>query len=354
MGGSAVGLQVRSRWVSPGTVTAMDVGAHEREGLTIRRAAVADRARIIQLCRASLGWGPDDPNEALFAWKHDENPFGASPVWVAETGDGEIAGLRVFLRWQFRTPEGTVLRAVRAVDTATHPDHRGKGIFTKLTLGAIPDLEDDGVDLIFNTPNDKSRPGYLKMGWSEVGRVPVGVRLASATSIPRVLRARTAAELWSRPSELGENAPDVLADTTAVERLLERCGAAPRIATDRTAAYLRWRYRFPPLRYRAVLVGRSIEEGLVILRLRGRGPALEVAVCEVLAPDPAMIRPSIRRIVDETAADHLLRCGGPAMVRDGFVRAPQLGPILTWRPICRSGVPAMKDLSLTFGDIELF
>ena len=332
----------------------MDVGAHEREGLTIRRAGGTDRARIIELCRASLGWGPDDPNEAFFAWKHDENPFGPSPAWVAETEDGALVGLRVFLRWRFRTPEGETLRAVRAVDTATHPDHQGKGIFTKLTLGAIPDLHDEGVDLIFNTPNDKSRPGYLKMGWSEVGRVPVGVRLASPTSVPRVLRARTAAELWSRPSQLGEPAPDVLADEDAVQRLLDRCGVPQRIATERTVAYLQWRYRFAPLRYRAVLIGRTIEEGLVILRLRGRGPALEAAVCEVLAPDPSRVRPAVRRIVDETDADHLLRCGGPAMVRDGFVPAPQLGPILTWRPIGRSGVPGMKDLSLTFGDIELF
>ena len=332
----------------------MAVGADEREGLTIRQAGVADRGRVVELCRASLGWAPHDPNEAFFAWKHDENPFGPSPAWVAETENGDLAGLRVFLRWRFRTPDGATLRAVRAVDTATHPDHQGKGIFTRLTRGALPDLHDDGVDLIFNTPNDKSRPGYLKMGWSEVGRVPVGVRVASPRSLPRVLRARTAAELWSRPSDIGDPAPDVLADEAAVRGLLDACGPARGIATDRTVTYLQWRYRFPPLRYRAVLVGRTIEEGLVILRLRGRGPALEGAVCEVLAPDPARIKPAVRRIVRETAADHLLRCGGPGMVRDGFVPAPRLGPILTWRPIRHSGVPRMRELSLTFGDIELF
>ncbi len=47
----------------------------------------------------------------------------------------------------------------------------------------------DGVDVVFNTPNDQSRPGYLKMGWSEVGRVPVAVRLRSALSARRVAGA---------------------------------------------------------------------------------------------------------------------------------------------------------------------
>jgi GNAT superfamily N-acetyltransferase len=74
-------------------------------------------------------------------------------------------------------PDGTTINAVRAVDTATHPDWQGRGIFSRLTLGALDDLRDDGVDCVFNTPNDKSRPGYLKMGWQQVGKVPVSVRL---------------------------------------------------------------------------------------------------------------------------------------------------------------------------------
>ena len=32
---------------------------------------------------------------------------------------------------------------------------------------------------MFNTPNDKSRPGYLKMGWHQVGRPPSSVRVRS-------------------------------------------------------------------------------------------------------------------------------------------------------------------------------
>ncbi len=39
-----------------------------------------------------------------------------------------MIGFRTFLRWEFEDA-GRVVRAVRAVDTATHPDHRGRGIF---------------------------------------------------------------------------------------------------------------------------------------------------------------------------------------------------------------------------------
>ena len=123
----------------------MSTNAPAADELTIRRAGPEDREAIITLARASLGWKEGDPNEAFFAWKHDENAFGTSPAWLSVAPDGRIAGLRVFLRWRFRTPQGQTLSAVRAVDTATHPDFQGRGIFTTLTLGALPDLRDDGI-----------------------------------------------------------------------------------------------------------------------------------------------------------------------------------------------------------------
>src|SRR5690606_32239213 len=110
--------------------------------------------------------------------KHRRNPFGASPMWVAETDEG-LAAVRAMMRWELAGPDGRVLRAVRAVDTATHADHRGRGLFRRLTLGAVESLTAEGVDLVFNTPNDQSRPGYLTMGWEVLGRVPLAVALPS-------------------------------------------------------------------------------------------------------------------------------------------------------------------------------
>jgi GNAT superfamily N-acetyltransferase len=139
--------------------------------LTIRRASRADLPEILTLAQRSLGWLGDDADTRFFAWKHFENPFGESPMWVAEA-DGRLAGFRTFLRWDLCTPTGQVRHAVRAVDTATDPDFQGRGIFTRLTLAALDELRAEGVDFVFNTPNDQSRPGYLKMGWHLVARPP--------------------------------------------------------------------------------------------------------------------------------------------------------------------------------------
>lgn len=322
--------------------------------LTVRRAAAADRAAIVDLCRSSLGWKPDDPNERFFAWKHDQNPFGASPSWVAEA-NGRLLGVRIFLRWRFRNPDGSVLRAVRAVDTATHPDAQGRGIFTKLTLGALPDLRDDGVDFIFNTPNDKSRPGYLKMGWAAVGRVPVGVRVAGVGRLSAVAGARAAADKWSQPSEFGVSAPDAFADDAEVAALLAVSSSpSSRISTDRNIAYLRWRYSFDDLHYRVVPIGDSIAAGAVVFRLRRRGAALEATISELAAPSTSAARSALRSVLRATGADYAIAGGGPDLLRAGFVPAPSLGPILTWKPVARTGVPIMNELGLGLGDVELF
>src|SRR4029450_11514322 len=115
--------------------------------------------------------------------------------------DDRLIGLRAFMRWRLAAGDRD-LAAVRAVDTATHPDFQGMGVFSRLTRAALDAMEGQ-VDLVFNTPNGKSGPGYLKLGWREVGRVPVAVR------VRRPLRLLTAARRSLR------TAPAVAADPAA-------------------------------------------------------------------------------------------------------------------------------------------
>src|SRR5262249_36544520 len=111
----------------------------------------------------------------LFEWKHLANPFGRSIAIVAEL-EGSIVGLRALMRWELEAA-GTKVAAVRAVDTATDPEVQRRGIFSGLTTDALDVSRDEGVDLVLNTPNDRSRPGYVKMGWQVVGTCRVWVKV---------------------------------------------------------------------------------------------------------------------------------------------------------------------------------
>lgn len=315
----------------------------------------SDRRGVLDLMAASLGWWSDERFDTIFAWKHDHNPFGRSPAWVA-VDDHKVVGFRTFMRWEHVAAGGEVIRTVRAVDTVTHPSHQGRGVFRRLTLRALDDLRSQGIAFVFNTPNDMSRPGYLKMGWKAVGRLGASVRVVTPASVARLARARVPADLLSVPSAGGRPAPDVLADS-GLAALLYSVDEAPRLRTHRTPEYLRWRYGLPALAYRAVTLSDDVREGLAIFRLRRRGPALECVLCDLLVPagERRAHRALIRSVVRQCGGDYVIRLGGPMLDRSGFVRALAQGPLLT-RYSFAQDLPGgrLDDWALTLGDVELF
>jgi GNAT superfamily N-acetyltransferase len=318
-----------------------------------RRATDADRPAILEVLRRSLGREMDDRYEALFAWKHLENAFGPSPAWVACDGD-RIAGFRTLMRWEFETASGR-FRAVRAVDTATDPDYQGRGIFRTLTLHAVDELREEGVDFVFNTPNDQSRPGYLRMGWQIVGQLPTLVRPTRWHRIARIARARVPAARWSTPTTAGEDAAAVLNDTPALTALLAaRAGAGAGVRTVTTPEYLRWRFGTPLLGYRAVVAPGGLERGVALFRLRARGPSQEAALVAVLtrAGDRRTAGALVRAVARAAPADYVLALGRGPVAPGGMVRLPKTGPLLTWRPVATDRPPTGWDVTL--GDIELF
>jgi len=319
--------------------------------LELRRATDADLPAVLELLRASLGQ-ESEHHEAFFRWKHVENPFGPSPSWVA-TDDNRIVGFRTFLRWEFASA-GRVVRAVRAVDTATHPEYQGRGVFRALTLRALDELRAEGVEFVFNTPNEQSRPGYLKMGWREVGRLRVGVIPTTAGWFSRAIRSRVPASRWSLSTNVGDSAAEALMDGCGVAAELGRGDDVARgseLRTRRTLEFLRWRYAgFAPIGYRAYAVPCDGGDGFVLFRLRRRGATTEAIIGDVVGPAPmATPRRSLARLGREAGADVVLG------VRDGqlakaFIPLPRMGPVLTTRTFADDGVPR---LHLVLGDVEL-
>jgi GNAT superfamily N-acetyltransferase len=307
----------------------------------VRPARPDDEPAVLELLRRSLGWRPQDPMAAFFTWKHRASPFGSSPAWVAESA-GRVVGFRTFMRWSFSGPSGS-LQAVRAVDTATDPEFQGRGIFRRLTLAALEEMAADGVAFVFNTPNDQSRPGYLKMGWKPVGRLPMHVRpRPSPQAAQRLRRARVPADRWSQPTDVGTAATGYGWPGAASADLPDD----GRLRTRTTPDLLDWRYGFEPLRYRVL---QAPGEPPVVIRLRRRGPATEMAVVH---QTPA--RGSRRRVaaaLRATGADYAVALG--ARRPPGFVTLKGRGPLLVARKLTVEP-PPLDSWDLQLGDVELF
>ena len=234
------------------------------QSLAVSRMQVDDLTNVLEALTEAFGDGFDP---GWFHWKHETSPWGRSEAWVARDDRG-LLGVRMLLPWQFRSDPGT-LRAYRPCDTVTVPRARGRGVFSRLTREAIANLEGEGA-FVFNTPNEQSKPGYLKMGFVEWARV----RQWLGTVRPK-------------KSKLGQPIPP--ADST--------CDAT---STAITNDFLIWRYQSCP-KYRYELRGvdgAADSNGIVWRARRWRGVKLMV-IAELWGPS------RLRKILVRAAASEL-------------------------------------------------
>lgn len=113
--------------------------------------------------------------------------------WLYQTNpDGQVIG---FDAWENGTLaahyacipslvelEGQVIRAMLSLNTATHPLHQGKGLFTKLALLTYEKAAAQGIQAVYGVANANSTPGFVrklgfklvrplhaKVGWGTLG-----------------------------------------------------------------------------------------------------------------------------------------------------------------------------------------
>jgi glycosyltransferase involved in cell wall biosynthesis/GNAT superfamily N-acetyltransferase len=318
-----------------------------RAPIDVRPMTGGDTTAVIDLLGAALGRSDDKRYNELFAWKHRSNPFGMSPGWVA-VDSGDIVGVRLFMRWRFRRGNQT-LSAVRAVDTATHPDHQGRGLFTRLTNEALAACLTDGIDFVFNTPNAQSRPGYLKMGWRDVGRPRVAIRPTSIGSLASIIKSRVPADRWSLPIDIGDDIETWLCHADPARRSTPDVSSTDRnLRTDVDDTFLAWRYGLSSLHYRVIDDGSTA----IIVRLRRRGSGSELVIADSFGNAQLADRLAAQT-ANDVGATHALRLGAPNL-RGRFTPMPGIGPDLTWRALNDAGQPPLPNWDLRMGDIELF
>lgn len=194
-----------------------------------------DIDEAVKLCNKCF---PNEVSKEYFVWKHKENPFGRSYGLVA-IEEEKIIGLRMFMKWKFSSGD-KILNALRPVDTCTHPDYRGKGIFKKLTLKGITETKGE-YDFIFNTPNSQSIDGYLGMGWQKFEK-PLHYRLGFVN-------------LFSIGNKF-----DILDINDMDLDNLPTCNSE--FSTQLSQKYLKWRYKF--LKYK---IAKFQDQTIVVFRL---------------------------------------------------------------------------------------
>lgn len=343
----------------------------EKTVIEYRPYARADEEQVLDLLRVALRKQDFPDFRGFWRWKHYENPFGESPGMVA-VADGRVVGLRVFLCWEWHAG-GRAYRAGRAMDTATHPDWARRGIFEHLTRSMLERVEQTGFDFIFNTPNQYSLPGYLKMGWVLVGRLPLRVRVQKPMRLADALVHRAPlGGATAVTAEADNRAVLGLLTEPPVGALIEEAAAVSEtdttlsmgLHTAKTSTYLQWRYgQNRWYQYVAGFDSRGNSAALAICRISRRGDLRELLVADVVTlPDSRSRRLAsqiVGRLARETHADYVVASGLKTEFTwpTGFLPVGRRGPNFTVRPL--RPTPAIDPTALsawaaTFGDLELF
>ena len=162
-----------------GTRTASDESAASDDPYVVRQYEVSDRDGVLDLDEAV--WGRQRSPE-WFAWKYEHNPYLSEiPVHVATLG-GAVVGARPLMAFRLSV-DGAELLALQPSDTMVHPDHRGNGLFTRMTQRAISAHTDGEPALFFNFPNQQVQPGYQKLGWRVAGARTTHYRIQNPESL---------------------------------------------------------------------------------------------------------------------------------------------------------------------------
>ena len=331
----------------------MSTTSLQRMEYTVRAANEQDLPAIIELFELSLGSEHGAPKESFWRWKHIDNPFGVSPVLLAFDGD-KLIGLRAFMRWQW-IHQGQVLPAFRAVDTGTHPDYRGKGIFSRLTKQLIAELKErEPSCFIYNTPNSSSKPGYLKMGWQVLGKPNVIGSVAFNYSRNAMKRF----EAYHRDLQnldFGTLSYNVDLDPDLIH-------------VNHSLAYYAWRYQaIPEIPYGSFLYEKKGVSILLFFHLKPRKYFYELRICDALwlsgAPDRSLLLKACHRLAGRLGTPFISLMSKEPLSRWESVRfrafsLRKFAPEVTVREVNDNElmrlVGDIDNWSFTMGDLELF
>jgi len=314
--------------------------------MIVREAEIEDIPAIVNVLKLSLGEQDLPLSKDIWNFKHVENPFGKSMVFIAEENN-QIIGVRAFMRWRWQLDDKE-LESFRAVDTATHPEHQGKGIFKKLTMKAVEEAKLNGDYFIFNTPNDQSRPGYLKMGWEAVNKLKVALKPAYNS-------------FWKINNKNFSYAVSINCKRSSIQNLCtswnKKLQLNQTLFTPKSELFLKWRYEENPLQKYEVIASTDY---YIAVYIKKRKNLKKLRISECLYTDTS--RSKISKLISSLSKKfgaQIISYSPELLSLGGNLLNANIGPILTIKNLNlstqeNSDFNKIECWSYSLGDLELF
>jgi GNAT superfamily N-acetyltransferase len=141
----------------------------------------ASFARYAELFRACFP-NATHLNEAYLRWLYRDNPDGhvlGFDAWEGDRLAAHYACIPVSMESFGRT-----VRGMLSLNTATHPDFQGQGLFTKLAARTYELGQENGLEAVYGIANANSTPGFIrKLGFTLISPLDARVGVGGAAHV---------------------------------------------------------------------------------------------------------------------------------------------------------------------------
>ena len=215
-----------------------------------------------------------------------------------------------------------------------------------MNLQALDEIQKEGKTFVFNTPNNNSRPGYLKMGWQIIDAIELAV-------VPTLM--------YSMPYFFSKVKPENAISTAQLNQLCIGynldLSKKKVIFTPKSAAYLKWRYEENPLQNYVVF---SSTDWYMVFYIKKHRFFNELRVVETISSNRRQHLKQMQKAILSYAFQK--RCWLITTANKdlfGFKIYGKFGPRLTIRSLTKDShfintAYAIKNWRYSLGDLELF
>ncbi len=312
-------------------------------------------------------------DEKYLDWEYTSNPVGDAILFVAEN-DNQIVSQYVVIPQKY-VSGNEIVNGSLSVNTITHPDHRGKGLFTKLAELNYAECKKNAIDFTIGFPNKNSVKGFTgKLKFKMLGNMPL------LFSIIRPLKAIRGfifdkknhgkdldVEIRLKHDSISKFDPDN--DLNKYTAFLSEIEKRNLLTTKRSSEFIRWRYLNIPLRkYHLYKVE---ENGEIVSVIILRAKNIKGVKCGIVIDLMTLnVNDGIDEIINEfrKCKLDLLISTVPedsieslCLKKSGFSKAPEFLMLKKLHVIVRmhsaglsDSVADFKKWFLTFGDYDIF
>jgi len=326
----------------------------QTNGIVVRPFRRDDRPGVRRVLEAT--YGSEAPPAEGYHWWSFGCPDATSGFMVAETNDA-IVGVQPMNILPYHDGckhfKGGLLTGV-----AVHPEFRRRGIFSALVKACEKEAWRQDAAFVNTMPNERSRPGFLKLGYTDLGQRyllarPVQSAQAGARIVPGlgwlIGAAAGGIQKALKPTSVEEGLSVRVAERPSPEvpkLALQHAAIFPGLRMGRSAEWWHWRFLESPTRRYHILEARTDQgalAGVGVYTIASRGWHKITYLVDLVVSTEQALQAIVHRLCENAATEECHAVGvvvssiplAKALVRAGLWIDPAWLPIKKFYSVVR-------------------